>query len=107
MVAETSARRGTDGLAFRLLASHLEAVLCLFCDPAIKMMYTDCPHAPVALTLGQEPSTFRWFAFQLSEAGADGVGAASTPTSIVLHPISQHSFDRQEGPAASEPILEP
>lgn len=40
--------------------NHLEALLCLFCDPAIKMMCTDCPDfrpgssAPCGLSLPAE-----------------------------------------------------
>lgn len=36
--------------------SHLEAFVCLFCDPAIRAMCTVCPHGPVAVILGQESS---------------------------------------------------
>lgn len=70
------------------------------------MMCTDCPHAPAALTLGQEPSASCGLAFQLSEAGQMELGQRLLPPPSCSTPINQHSFDKQKSPAASEPILE-
>lgn len=110
------------GLELYCQESHLEAFICpfffFFCDPAIKMMCTNCPHASVVLILGQESPAPCSVSLPAEEAGQMELGAGmcfclfyAQPPSVNTHltnrvqlPLSQSR--NHNGPGVSQ-LFEP